>query len=318
MYNVYRTYRDENNRKRLQELDEIEKGTWINVIAPTYEEIAHLRDTIGIPDDYLRAALDEEESVRIDSEDGTLLLVIDTPYESFDSDEKYHGTHSTLPMGIIINEDYILTICLFENLILKDFMLNRVRDFTTNKKTRFLFQILYKTSALYLRYLRQIDKITNQVERELHKTSRNNELIQLVGIKKSLVYFSTSLKGNELVLEKLLRQKPIKTYPEDEELLEDVIIENRQAMEMATLYNSILEATIDAFASVISNNLNIVMKWLAAITIVLSVPTIISGLWGMNVPVPFQENPFGFLIVTIATVLLCVGASIFLYKKDMF
>lgn len=317
MYNVYRTYND-GTKKVLNELAEIEKGTWINVIAPSSEEILELTQKLSIPDDYIKAALDEEESVRIDSEEGTLLLVIDTPYESFDSDEKYHGTHSTLPLGIIVNEDYIVTVCLCDNPILQDFIYCRVREFTTNKKTKFLFQILYKTSALYLRYLRQIDKITNQVERELHRSSRNSELIALVGIQKSLVYFSTSLKGNEIVLEKLLRQKPIKTYPEDEDLLEDVIIENRQAMEMANLYSNILEATIDAFASVISNNLNIVMKWLAAITIVFSVPTIISGLWGMNVPVPFQEDPNGFLFVTMGTVALCLAVALYLYKKDMF
>ncbi|MDO4765592.1 MAG: magnesium transporter CorA family protein [Eubacteriales bacterium] len=317
MYHVYRTYGD-GPLKKLEILPKIEKGTWVNVIAPSLEEITEIESAFGIPDDYLRAALDEEESVRLDSEDGTVLLVIDMPYENFDSNEKYRGTHSTLPMGIILGDDYIVTVSLNESLVLQDFISGKVKDFSTNKKTRFLYQILYRTSALYLRYLRQIDRITIQVEKELHKSYRNSELIQLVGIEKSLVYFSTSLKSNELVLEKLFRQKPMKTYPDDEELLEDVIIENRQAMEMANLYNNILSGTIDAFSSVISNNLNIVMKWLAAITIVFSVPTIMSGLWGMNVPVPFQENPYGFLIVSLVTIVVTGLVAIYLYRKDMF
>ncbi len=317
MYHVYRTYGD-GPHKKLEELNTLERGTWIDVIAPTLEEITELENKLGIPDDYLRAALDEEESVRLDSEDGVVLLVIDMPYENFDSSEKYRGTHSTLPMGIIMGDDYIVTVCLRESLVLQDFISCKVKDFSTNKRTRFLYQILYRTSTLYLRYLRQIDRITTQVEKELHKSYRNSELIQLVGIEKSLVYFSTSLKSNELVLEKLLRSKPIKTYPEDEELLEDVIIENRQAMEMANLYNNILGGTIDAFSSVISNNLNIVMKWLAAITIVFSVPTIMSGIWGMNVPVPFQDNPQGFWIVVLLTIGVTGAVAAYLYKKDMF
>lgn len=317
MYQVYRTYGD-GPLKKLEKLDKIEPNTWINVVAPSLEEITDLERELNIPDDYLRAALDEEESVRMDSEDGVVLLVIDMPYENFDSKEKYRGTHSTLPMGIIMGDDYIVTVSLSECLVLNDFLEAKVKDFSTYKKTRFLYQILYRTSTLYLRYLRQIDRITTQVEKELHKSYRNSELIQLVGIEKSLVYFSTSLKSNELVLEKLLRQKPIKTYPEDEDLLEDVIIENRQAMEMANLYNNILGGTIDAFSSVISNNLNIVMKWLAAITIVFSVPTIMSGLWGMNVPVPFQDNPNGFLIVSIVTIGVTGLVATYLYKKDMF
>lgn len=317
MYRVYKTVND-GPQKRLIELEQIEKGAWINVIAPSLEEITEIESKLGIPDDYLRAALDEEESVRLDSEDGTVLLVIDMPYENFDAGEKYRGTHSTLPMGIVLGDDYIVTVSLSESLVLQDFISGKVKDFSINKKTKFLYQILYRTSTLYLRYLRQIDRITTQVEKELHKSYRNSELIQLVGIEKSLVYFSTSLKSNELVLEKLFRQKPMKTYPEDEELLEDVIIENRQAMEMANLYNNILGGTIDAFSSVISNNLNIVMKWLAAITIVFSVPTIMSGLWGMNVPVPFQENPYGFLIVSLVTIAVTGIVAWYLYKKDMF
>lgn len=317
MYQVYRT-QGEGNSRILKELKSLEKNTWVNVVAPSREEIEELKEKLMISDDYLRAALDEEESVRLDAENGTTLLLIDIPYENFDSEEKYRGTHSTLPMGIVVSPDYIVTVCLRENLILQDFISGRMKDFTTNKRTRFLYQILYRTSALYLRYLRQIDRITTKVEKELHRSYRNSELVQLLGVSKSLVYFSTSLKSNELMLEKLLRQKPLKNYPEDEELLEDVIIENRQAMEMANLYNSILEGTIGAFSSVISNNLNIVMKWLAAITIVFSVPTIMAGLWGMNVPVPFQENALGFWIVGAVTVGATGAVAWYLYRKDMF
>ena len=176
MYQVYRTH-GEGASRSLKQLNTLEKNVWVNVVAPTREEIAELEEKLMIPDDYLRAALDEEESVRLDAENGTALLVIDIPYENFDRNEKYRGTHSTLPMGIIISPDHIVTVCLRENLIVQDFISGRIKDFTTNKRTRFLYQILYRTSALYLRYLRQIDRITTQVEKELHRSYRNSELV---------------------------------------------------------------------------------------------------------------------------------------------
>ena len=176
-------------------------------------------------------------------------------------------------------------------------------------------QLLYRNATLFLYYLREVDKAKNRVENELHISMKNKELIQMLGLEKSLVYFSTSLKSNEIVLEKLMRMDFVKNYPDDAELLEDVIIENKQAIEMSVIYRDILSGTMDAFASVISNNLNIVMKALAAVTIILTIPTIVFGLWGTNVPLPFETNPFGFWIVIALATGLTVAATVLMVRK---
>jgi len=196
-----------------------------------------------------------------------------------------------------------------------------VRDFHTYMKTRFILQILYKNASLYLQYLRIIDKKSGVVEEKLHKSTKNRELIELLQLEKSLVYFTTSLRSNEMVLEKLMRNEKIKKYPEDTELLEDVIVENKQAIEMANIYSGILSGTMDAFASVISNNLNIVMKFLATITIVMSIPTMVASFYGMNVNsigMPFADNPHGFIIVLGLTLALTLIVAWIFSKKDLF
>ena len=203
--------------------------------------------------------------------------------------------------------------------VLSAFTDGRVRDHYTFKKTRFILQILYKNAQLFLQYLRIIDRKSEIVEKSLHKSQRNKELIELLELEKTLVYFTTSLKGNEMVLEKLLKIGKIKKYPEDEDLLEDVIVENKQAIEMANIYSGILSGTMDAFASVISNNQNIVMKTLSAITIVLSIPNIITGLYGMNVAnLPFEDSPVAFGIICLIIIGIAIIATIILKKKDMF
>ena len=198
-------------------------------------------------------------------------------------------------------------------------MNNRVREFFTFKKTRFVFQILYRNATSYLRYLRIIDRKSEQIEEKLHISQKNKELIELLELEKSLVYFTTSLRSNETVLEKLLRTEKVKKYPEDEELLEDVIIENKQAIEMANIYSGILSGTMDAFASVISNNLNVVMKFLSTVTIVLSIPTMIASFFGMNfVNIPLGDNPHGFAIITVCTLVVTALIAIFFQKKNLF
>jgi magnesium transporter len=194
----------------------------------------------------------------------------------------------------------------------------KVKDFYTNKKTRFIFQILYRNAAMYLRYLRNIDKSTNALNSEMQKSYKNKELFNLMALEKSLVYFSTSLKGNEIVLEKLMKVNFIKKYHEDEELLDDVIIENKQAIEMCSIYRDILSGMMDAYASIISNNLSIVMKFLATITIVISLPTLITSAWGMNVNVPWGNSPWGFIFVSSIAVGVTVLAAIWLWRKKMF
>ena len=305
----------ENNN--FKEIDKIEPGAWIHLLDPTEEELVHVRDTLHIEDEFIRAALDEEETVRIDAEDDQTLVLVDIPIVSA---ERNSFMYTTLPMGIIITADNIVTVCLEETSILEDFWNKNVRGgFDTCKKTRFLLQILYKNAGKYLQYLRQIDKASTQVENALHKSMKNSELIQMLRLEKSLVYFSTSLKSNEIVLEKMLKSKVIQRYPDDLDLLEDVIIENKQAIEMGTIYRDILSGTMDAFASVISNNLNIVMKILTSLTIILAIPTVFASLWGMNVGgIPFAGNPLGFLWVTVIALGSTGIAVWFLCKKKMF
>ncbi len=307
----------ENNT--LKELDSIRPGAWVHLLDPTEEELVCVRDTLQIEDEFIRAALDEEEAVRIDSDrdkDETLILV-DIPVVR---PERTSFLYTTLPLGIILTKENVVTVCLEETSIIEDFWNKTVRGFDTCKRTRFLLQILYKNASKYLQYLRQIDKAQTQVENALHKSMKNRELIQMLKIEKSLVYFSTSLKSNEAVLEKMLKFNVIKKYPDDMELLEDTIIENKQAIEMGNIYRDILSGTMDAFASVISNNLNIVMKFLASVTIVLSVPTLLASLWGMNLPggMPFADHPQGFWIVTSISVGVSLVVLLVLWKKKMF
>ena len=296
---------------RVTEKQEMVAGTWIHLCEPEEEEINRVCTTLNLDPDFVRAALDEEERSRIEVEDGVTLILVDTPTVEA---EGRSFVYSTIPFGIILTPDNIVTVCLKETSLPRAFSEGLVKGVSTKKRNRMTLQMLYRNATLFLFYLRQVDKASSRVENELHISMQNKELIQMLGLEKSLVYFSTSLKGNELVLEKLLRMDFVKDYPDDTELLEDVIVENKQAIEMSNIYRDILSGTMDAFASVISNNLNIVMKLLAALTIILTVPTIIFGLWGTNVPVPFAENPFGFWIVLLIAVVL-TGISVWFMQR---
>ena len=223
-----------------------------------------------------------------------------------------------MPLGmIVVRDEFFLTVSLRKNKIIESFEKRKIKNFQTYKKTRFIFQILYLNSSYYLNYLKQINKETEIAEYILKNSMQNKELLKLLSLEKSLVYFTTSLKSNEIVMEKTLRGKIVKLYEEDEEILEDAITENRQAIEMAQIYSNILNGTMDAYASIISNNLNGVMKFLTSITIILAVPTMISSFWGMNVQIPFQNNPFGFVIMIFVSVVLTLLVTWLLKKKDM-
>jgi magnesium transporter len=297
-------------------IDQIETGAWINLVNPNQQEILSVSNNLNIPVDHIKAALDEEERSRIEVDEGCTVVLIDIPVPNASLQEG--GIFYTIPLGIIINDKNIVTVSLQENYVINSFIEQRIKSFYTFKKTRFLLQILYKNSKLYLQYLRQIDKASDKIESKLHKSLKNKELIQLLKLEKSLVYFSTSLKSNEIVLEKILRATPVKMYPEDTELLEDVIIENKQAIEMANIYSNILTGTMDAYASVISNNLNIVMKFLTSVTIVLSVPTMVASFFGMNVDVPFENNPHAFVIIFIMTLFFSMILAYTMVKKQLF
>ena len=300
----------------IHQKDEIQSGAWIALTNPTATEILEISETCGIDPDHVRAPLDEEERSRIEVEDDYTLILVDIP-----SIEERSGKdwYVTIPLGIITTEEAIITVCLEEAPILAAFMDGRVKDFHTYMKTRFILQILYKNASLFLQYLRIIDKKSDLVERKLHQAQKNQELMELMELEKSLLYFSTSLRSNEVVFEKLLRNEKIKKYPEDTELLEDVIIENKQAIEMAGIYSGVLSGTTEAVASVISNNLNIVMKLLTTMTIVLSIPTMVSSFYGMNVRgLPFADCPNGFWIVIVIAVIISLLVAIIFSKKDLF
>ena len=298
---------------RMTALDAIEEGAWVNLTYPNEEELRSVSDALHVENDFLRAALDEEETSRIDTEEGQTLIIIDTPaVEKSDSAVIY----STLPLGIIVTDTNIITVSLRESSVIRDFEEGLVKGVSTAKKTSFILHILLRVASRYLQYLKQIDKIYNHMERQLYKSQRNKELIQLLDLEKSLVYFNTSLKANEVTLEKILRGRIVTLYEEDHDLLEDVLIEVRQAIEMANIYSSIISGMMDAFASVISNNLNVIMKVLTSITILLTIPNIVFSFYGMNVA-GLPLNHFWWFPLTISVGLIAVIAII-LKKKDLF
>lgn len=310
MLRIFKTVED-----KLEELKDFEEGVWVYLIDPSEYEIQKVCEALHVDADYIRAPLDEEEKPRIKAEGGNVLIIVDIPIVEMENNSLIY---TTIPLGIITTEKSIITVCLKETSIITDFIENRVKTFYTYKKTRFILQILYKNAAQYLMYLRQIDKASSIIERELHKSMKNKELIQLLALSKSLVYFTTSLTANEIVMEKILKADYIKKYPDDTELLEDVIVENKQAIEMANIYTNILSSTMDAFASIISNNLNMVMKFLTSVTIVLAIPTIVYSFFGMNVKLPFENHPMAGGIIFLFSLILCLISVLILMKKKMF
>ena len=314
MLKIYNTDIETNE---FQEIREFKKGSWINLVNPSENEIKKVCENINIQEDFIRDALDYEEKARIDKEedDNTILFVVDVPIsEKGEENEIY----TTMPLGmIVVRDEFFLTVSLRKNKIIESFEKRKIKNFQTYKKTRFIFQIFYLNSSYYLNYLKQINKETEIAEYILKNSMQNKELLKLLSLEKSLVYFTTSLKSNEIVMEKTLRGKIVKLYEEDEEILEDAITENRQAIEMAQIYSNILNGTMDAYASIISNNLNGVMKFLTSITIILAVPTMISSFWGMNVKLPFENSPMGFLIMVLIAIIMTIAVTLWLNKKDM-
>ena len=298
---------------RMSRLDAVEDGSWVNLINPSEDELVTVSSLLGVDPTFLRAALDEEETSRIDSEDGQTLIIVDTP--AMEQDET-GVVYSTLPLGIIVTESHIITVCLKETSVVRDLQDGMVKDVRTQQRTRFILNILLLVAKRFLKYLRQIDKTYKHMERQLYRTQRNKELIQLLDLEKSLVYFNTALKADEVTLEKILRGRIVTLYEEDHDLLEDVLIEIRQAIEMAQIYSSIISSMMDAFSSVISNNLNVIMKVLTSITILLTIPNIIFSFYGMNVAgLPWAQ--FFWAPILIAVVAIVVVAII-LKKKDLF
>lgn len=290
MINYYRSVEG-----RLCEIEQAEPGCWISMVNPTETEISTIEEDMGVDRDYIRAALDEEEPSRIESDDGVTLIVVDYPVAEQDNDPDRTLFYSTVPMSIITTEKNVITVSAKENSVLDEIAKGVVKGIQPQFKTRFVFTILLRIANRYLQYLKQIDKISNYVEGRMYKSMQNKGLIQLLGLEKSLVYFSTSLKSNEAILEKLMRGRYLKLYEEDQDLLDDVIIEVKQAIEMTNIYSNILAGTGDTFASIISNNLNIVMKRMTTFTIIIAVPTIVYSFYGMNL----NENAGGLPLANV-------------------
>lgn len=300
-----------------EKVTEFKKGNWINMVAPTEEEIKTVCTALKIQEDFIRYALDYEEKARIDLEDddNTILFIVDIPIREREGDSLIY---STMPIGMIfVRDDYFITISLKKNDIISNLTKNKLKTIVTYKKSRLLLQILYANSEMFLNLLKKINKETEIAESVLKTSMKNKELLQLLGLEKSLVYFTTSLKSNEVVMEKTMRGKIIKLYEEDEDILEDAIIENKQAIEMAKIYSDILTGTMDAYASIISNNLNGVMKFLTSITIILAIPTMIGSFWGMNVELPIQNGPYAFWIIIAICIVLAILVTLWLNKKEM-
>lgn len=294
------------------------KGAWISLSSPTDDEISALCKELSLDEDVLRTPLDMEERSRLEVDSAYTMIVVNIPCTSMQSDRELYDT---MPLAIILTGDTAVTVCPKDTPVLHAFCDGKVRDFNTSMKSRFVLQILYRVASLYLSCLRSIDRRSDEIEKTLYKSTKNEKLLELLRLEKSLLYFTTSLRANEIVLEKLLRVEAIKKYPEDGELLEDVIVENKQAIEMAAIYSGVLNDLMNAFSSVISNNLNIVMKLLAIITIAMSVPTMIFSAYGMNVSaagMPFAQSPYGFAIILGLSVLALVITGIILIKLRIF
>lgn len=310
MIKIYKT--DKNNN--INKLDNIEKDCWINMVSPTINEIDNVVSKTKIDKDLILKLLDEEEIPRVEIEGNSTLIVVDCPYIE-GKDNKY----STLPLGIIISSDnYILTISSKNQEVLKMLRSGKVKGIQTSMKSRFLIQILYQNAKLYLKYLKMINNNIDKSEKKLYNSTENNELISVLNIEKSLVYFITSLKENDILIDKIAKGNVIEMYEDDLDLLEDAQIENKQGIEMANIYREILSSVSDAYATIISNNLNQAMKILTSITIIFSVPTMIASFMGMNVPLGELSNMrLAFIIILICSSILSLILAIYLRKKKL-
>ena len=301
-------------------ISEAQSGSWFNMINPSYEEIQKVSLVLDLDESFLRNSLDVDERSRIEFEDDHLLVITNIPIMEDES------TFDTLPLGMIFTPTSLITVCSRENKIIQSFNKDTSKFFDTANKTQFMLNVLFRSTRFYLRCLDYINKQTEAIEAELRKTAKNKALFQLFEIQKSLVYFTTALKDNYLVLQKIMRmsQNPnsagglLKFSEYDIDMLEDVIIENKQAIEMVEMHRTILENMMDAFAGIISNNLSIVMRFLTAITIILAIPTMFASFWGMNVYVPWEGQPIGFWIVIGVSVFMSMIAALFLWRKGMF
>lgn len=312
MMKIYRT-----QDKQLTRATDFTEGVWIAMTSPTQEEVREVAASLDIEPADLQAAMDPEESARIALEDGYTLILVDIPVKPAGQGD---GVYTTVPLGILLTQELIITVCSVETAVLGDFAACRVRGFSTRKKMRFVYQILYRAATLYQQELRLIDRRRQSIEKNLTGTLRDSDLMELHGLESSLVYFATSLRANLTVLDRLTRYKRLEQYPDDRELLDDVIVEIRQAIEMTGIYRDDIKGTRELFSSILDNRLNNAMKYLTSITLIMAVPTVVSGLYGMNVNLdgmPFANSFWGFTIVCGIILAVCIVSAWILHKKHM-
>ena len=301
----------------LKEINDYMSGMWINLISPSQDESLEISHRYNIDIVDVRAALDEEEASRVDVNDDYVLIIFDIPTVEIRHNQE---AYTTIPLGVIWTDEAIITICSVETPVLKHFIVNRLKDFTTKKQVRFTYQILYRTSTLYQSYLRIIDRRRLEVEESIGGATEEAEIINLHEMESNLVYFDTSLRANRMIVDRLTRYSGIRKFPEEQELLDDVVVENLQAIEMTQIYRDIIKGTRELMSTVIDNRLNNIMKYLAAITIVMAIPTIISGIYGMNVSgkwMPLSDTPYGFGIICGIILIVCIIVAFFLKKRKM-
>ena len=300
----------------LENIDEPQKGCWINMIHPTEKELVEIEEKYGIEPDDLRAALDEEEASRITKEDDYTLILVDIPATE---DKNGKSRYTTIPMGIIITKTALITVCLESTPVLSFAGKGKKTAIDTALKTRMLLAILLENAKLYLKSLRQINKQSEQLEVVLHRSVENPALLEMMELGRSLLYFTTSLKGNNAVLEKLTKTASITRYEEDEDLLEDVIIESKQASEMADTYSGVINGMMDAYSSIISNNMNVIQKFIAIAAVVISIPSMVFDAYGMNIDgVPFENSRYAFPIIVILALLASGAVYQYFKRKRMF
>ncbi len=294
--------------------DSITKGCWIRLISPTDEEVSYVCRELSLDRDDLTILLDEEERPRVEHDANASLILIDTPYFLIEDDVE---SYTTIPAGFVLLPDCILSISLRKNQILDLFASGKVKNFSTENRVKFILLFLYRNADLFVQILRRIDKKTGQIEKTLKKSTKNEEIFQMLALSKSLVYIINSLKGNESVLEKLSKlQIPAGVVKEeDRDLLDDVIIENHQALDMAQTYSETISSTMGAFASIINNNVNFIMKLFTCFAAIMAIPMVVAGFFGMNVPVPMTEYPFAFASIVIASLGLSALLIFVMFKK---
>ncbi|GAB4464929.1 MAG: magnesium transporter CorA family protein [Anaerolineales bacterium] len=308
MLTIYKT-----TERGIEQLDTLVNGSWVKAIDPTPEEIEQLVNW-GVDIDYINYSLDLDEMPRIEHEEDYTFILLRIPHRQLESDPPY----ITIPLGIMIRGNIIVTICKYDKEMFNVLANGKYRMLKTGKRYRFALYIFLETATRYLAHLREINRATETVEDQLQKSQRNRELLELLKYQKSLTYFATALRSNEVMMERVQRMQIFKHYEEDQDLLEDVLTENQQAIQMTNINTEILASMMDAFASIISNNLNVVMKALAALTIILNLPTIVASFYGMNVNLPAQDHPLAFLFIIGVTVGVTAIATFVFYKRDWF